>query len=153
MYYISSSLETTYSIASKLIKKLYNKHHIIFILLQGNLGSGKTEFVKGIIKELKIKLEKIKSPSFIIINEYTKKNLVLYHIDLYRIEKNFVNRILNDLIEELPCCEKIIFCIEWSEKLNKKIYKLFKNFKKSAVVKVKINFLNQTKRKIWIKNI
>ncbi len=153
MYYISSSLETTYSISSKLIEKIYHRYDIIFILLQGNLGSGKTEFVKGIIRKLKIKSEKIKSPSFNIINEYFKKNLILYHIDLYRIEKKFANRVLNDLIEELPKFKKIIFCIEWAEKLNKKIYKLFKNLKNSKVVKVKINFLNYKKRKICIKKI
>lgn len=153
MYYISSSLEDTYLIASKLIKKIYPKYDIIFILLQGNLGSGKTEFVKGIVKKLKIKSEKIKSPSFTIINEYHKKNLILYHIDFYRIEKNFVNRILNDLIEELQIDKKFIFCIEWSEKLNKKIHKLLKKLKNSVVIRVKIAFLNQTKRKLWIKNL
>jgi len=54
------------------------------IFLTGELGAGKTCFVKGIADGLGIKGSSITSPTFIIVNEYTGK-IPLYHIDLYRI--------------------------------------------------------------------
>ena len=151
-YFITSSVsvEQTHLIAKKIIKKIYKKFNIIFILLYGNLGCGKTEFVKGVAKELKISPKKIISPTFIIINELNKKKHTLYHIDLYRIEKNLATKLLRDFIEELPSDKKIILCIEWAEKLNKKILNLLNSLDKSILIKVKIIILTNNKRKICI---
>ena len=56
------------------------------LLLIGDLGSGKTTFVKGLAKGLKIPKEVlIHSPSFTLINEYPGE-IPLYHVDLYRLE-------------------------------------------------------------------
>src|SRR5262245_15692776 len=56
------------------------------LLLTGELGSGKTTFVKGLAKGLGISQEiLIHSPSFTLINEYPGK-IPLYHVDLYRLE-------------------------------------------------------------------
>lgn len=59
------------------------------ILLQGDLGAGKTTFTKGIGSGLGIK-RIIKSPTYTIIREYTDGRLPLYHIDLYRLEEGEV---------------------------------------------------------------
>jgi tRNA threonylcarbamoyladenosine biosynthesis protein TsaE len=55
-----------------------------YICLSGELGAGKTTFVKGIAGGLGVSEQYITSPSFSIINEY-KGRLDLYHIDLYRL--------------------------------------------------------------------
>ncbi len=55
------------------------------ICLDGDLGAGKTVFVKGFAKGLEVK-ENISSPTFTIINEYDSGRIPLYHFDVYRLE-------------------------------------------------------------------
>lgn len=55
------------------------------LLLEGQLGAGKTTFTKGVAEELGIK-RIIKSPTYTLIKEYTDGKLPLYHMDLYRME-------------------------------------------------------------------
>ncbi|MBC1413592.1 tRNA (adenosine(37)-N6)-threonylcarbamoyltransferase complex ATPase subunit type 1 TsaE [Listeria welshimeri] len=55
------------------------------ILLEGDLGAGKTTFTKGIGEGLLIP-QMIKSPTFTIIREYKKGRLPLYHMDVYRLD-------------------------------------------------------------------
>ncbi|EOU2213631.1 tRNA (adenosine(37)-N6)-threonylcarbamoyltransferase complex ATPase subunit type 1 TsaE [Listeria monocytogenes] len=55
------------------------------ILLEGDLGAGKTTFTKGLGEGLLIP-QMIKSPTFTIIREYKKGGLPLYHMDVYRLE-------------------------------------------------------------------
>ncbi|AGY82232.1 tRNA (adenosine(37)-N6)-threonylcarbamoyltransferase complex ATPase subunit type 1 TsaE [Carnobacterium inhibens] len=56
------------------------------ILLEGNLGAGKTTFTKGLAEGLGIK-RVIKSPTYTIIREYLDGRLPLYHMDVYRLEE------------------------------------------------------------------
>ncbi|MDV7694776.1 tRNA (adenosine(37)-N6)-threonylcarbamoyltransferase complex ATPase subunit type 1 TsaE [Pediococcus parvulus] len=55
------------------------------LLLDGNLGAGKTTFTKGLAKGLGIK-RYVKSPTFTIIHEYHEGRMPLYHMDVYRLE-------------------------------------------------------------------
>lgn len=55
------------------------------ILLDGDLGAGKTTFTKGLAKSLGI-LNNVKSPTFTLIREYRQGRLPLYHMDVYRLE-------------------------------------------------------------------
>ncbi|MCC5896162.1 MAG: tRNA (adenosine(37)-N6)-threonylcarbamoyltransferase complex ATPase subunit type 1 TsaE [Alkalibacterium sp.] len=55
------------------------------ILLEGQLGAGKTTFTKGIAESLGIK-RAVKSPTYTLIKEYTDGDIPLYHMDLYRLE-------------------------------------------------------------------
>ncbi len=81
------------------------------IALNGNLGSGKTTFMKGVLKGLNYKNE-VTSPTYTLINEYYTGNYSLIHIDCYR-EKN-INRWLNiGLIDYFE--ENNILFIEWPE--------------------------------------
>ena len=57
----------------------------MIICLDGELGSGKTVFVKGFAEALRIE-ENITSPTFNIVKEYINGETPLYHIDVYRIE-------------------------------------------------------------------
>lgn len=65
------------------------------ILLEGELGSGKTTFTKGVAKGLEIP-SIIKSPTYTIIREYTSGYLPLYHIDLYRLSEESVEELYLD---------------------------------------------------------
>ena len=56
------------------------------ILLEGNLGAGKTTFTKGLAEGLGI-TKVIKSPTYTIIREYLEGRLPLYHMDVYRLEE------------------------------------------------------------------
>ncbi len=55
------------------------------IVLTGDLGSGKTKFVEGILSHFGLENE-ISSPTFTIVNEYEKNKTKLYHFDVYRLE-------------------------------------------------------------------
>ena len=82
------------------------------ISLNGNLGSGKTTFVKGVLKGLNY-LDEVTSPTYTLINEY-KADYNIIHIDCYR-EKD-INRWLNIGFLDYLTEQNIIF-IEWSENI------------------------------------
>lgn len=78
---LSKSEKQTMDIASKFAKSIKNP---CIILLQGDLGAGKTHFVKGFVKGLKCKML-VTSPTFTIMNIYDSGRMPVYHFDLYRI--------------------------------------------------------------------
>lgn len=87
------------------------------ICLSGELGTGKTCFVKGLAEGLGIKAKNVTSPTFIIIREY-KGKIPLYHIDLYRI--GFVEDIRDIGMEEVIYGQGVT-AIEWAEKISDKL--------------------------------
>ena len=80
--YISKSEQDTISFAKDYAKKLRIGD---IIILSGELGSGKTKFVQGILEYFGLENE-ISSPTFTIVNEYNTSNLNIYHFDVYRLE-------------------------------------------------------------------
>ena len=106
---------------TKLIAERLCKHINLgdFILLTGNLGVGKTTFIKYIINSLqrinRQKLSEVPSPTFNITNEYQIKKILIKHFDLYRIKNE---KDLNNLgIQEN--LKKQITLVEWPEILKK----------------------------------
>jgi tRNA threonylcarbamoyladenosine biosynthesis protein TsaE len=89
------------------------------ILLEGNLGTGKTTLVGGIARGLEID-EAIVSPTFTLINEYTTGRLPLYHLDLYRLEPNEVDAIYPEMYWEGIEVTSGITAIEWQQRLPNK---------------------------------
>lgn len=89
-----------------------------FVSLFGDIGAGKTAFLRFVFKELGVK-EKVTSPSFVILNEYIgakdalNRSLPIYHFDLYRLE----NEGLETIKEELREYSKpgVLTCIEWAD--------------------------------------
>lgn len=80
--FISNNENDTRLFAKSLASQLENKDVIV---LTGNLGSGKTKFVEGILSHFNLENE-ISSPTFTIVNEYKKNDLSIYHFDVYRLE-------------------------------------------------------------------
>ena len=79
--YISKNEQDTISFAKNFASKL-NKGDII--VLSGELGSGKTKFVQGVLEYFGLANE-ISSPTFTIVNEYIKDDTNIYHFDVYRL--------------------------------------------------------------------
>lgn len=86
------------------------------ILLEGELGAGKTTLVQGIGEGLGI-TEPIVSPTFTLINEYNEGRLPLYHLDLYRLESEEIDSLYLDLYWEGIEVTPGITAIEWSQRL------------------------------------
>ena len=95
------------------------------VLLHGEIGAGKTTFIRYLINSLekknKVKLGEITSPTFSILNEYEIKNITIRHYDLFRIKDS--NEIKNIGINEN--IHDFITFIEWPDKIEKKIKKKY----------------------------
>jgi tRNA threonylcarbamoyladenosine biosynthesis protein TsaE len=86
------------------------------LLLEGDLGSGKTTLTKGLGKGLGIQ-EEIDSPTFTLINEYDSGRLPLYHVDLYRLDPSDASRLFLESYWEGIEYPPGIVAIEWAERL------------------------------------
>lgn len=62
----------------------FAKEQVIWIF-EGEMGAGKTTFIKAICKQLGVE-DTVQSPTFALVNEYDAKNGLIYHFDFYRIE-------------------------------------------------------------------
>lgn len=136
-----SSLEDTKKLGQELAKEiLKRKGEAAFVVfLDGDLGTGKTTLVKEIIFALGVK-EKVKSPTFTIIEPYELNNENIYHVDLYRIVDPSELEIIG-LREYLNESNAIIF-IEWPEKS----YGYLKKFD----LKISLKHLSENERKCRI---
>jgi tRNA threonylcarbamoyladenosine biosynthesis protein TsaE len=82
------------------------------ILLYGELGAGKTAFVRGLARGIGAPPEEVSSPTFTIVQEYTGSRARLHHVDLYRLEPAEVEDLgLDDLIDGGG-----IVAIEWADR-------------------------------------
>lgn len=113
--YVSHCVEDTYRLAKTIADKLKGGE---VILLNGNLGAGKTTFTKGIAKALGID-EVVTSPTFTFMKEYSGR-LNLYHFDMYRAEDE-------DELYELGLSEYLydssgVCVIEWNKFCNLSSY-------------------------------
>ena len=79
--FISKSEQDTINFAENFANQLHKKD---IIVLSGDLGSGKTKFVQGILKHFGLENE-ISSPTFTIVNEYDADICPIYHFDVYRL--------------------------------------------------------------------
>lgn len=104
--YTSRSIYDTMELAENIESE---KFPGMVICLDGELGSGKTVFVKGFAKSLGI-TENITSPTFNLIKEYESGELPLYHMDVYRLEGKCETIGFDDYFKKEGIC-----IIEWSD--------------------------------------
>ena len=87
------------------------------LLLNGSLGAGKTVLVKGLAHALDVDEDDVSSPSFTLVNPYQGR-LLLYHIDLYRLDEGASAAHAVDL-DELLSDEEAVMVIEWAERMGR----------------------------------
>ena len=109
---ISHNQSETFDLGEDLGRKLSGGE---IILLNGPLGAGKTMLVKGIASALGVDQEDVTSPSFTFVNPHPGR-LLLYHIDLYRLDEGATAAHAVDL-DEILTDENAVVIIEWAERL------------------------------------
>jgi tRNA threonylcarbamoyladenosine biosynthesis protein TsaE len=110
------------------------------VLLRGDLGAGKTTLVKGIAAAFEAAEEEdVTSPTFTLIHEYRGPRVMLYHIDLYRVD---TQRELDTLALDDLRSENSVLLIEWGEK--------FQRFVRERDVEVALERDGETGRRIVI---
>lgn len=138
--YLSQSEEDTQKIAGEFLTDLPKDKNIICLF--GDLGAGKTVFVKGLAKALEIDNYSVKSPTYTFIREYIYKKWKIYHVDLYRLDGP--DPILFDQIEEKASEPNSLVIIEWAEKLGE----AFKDSKNR--VDICFEYVGKESRKITV---
>ena len=113
---ICNNIDDTKVLAEKFAELI--KDNGCFATLYGEIGAGKTAFVKLVADALGVK-EKVTSPSFVILNEYHTAQIPVYHFDLYRLENEGVKTILDEL-KEYSEGHQATF-VEWAEFSNDEI--------------------------------
>ena len=112
-----SSEKKTEELANKILKKI-QIGHIIF--LYGEMGVGKTTFIKylinGLQKENKLELSEVTSPTFNLLNEYQINEVKINHYDLFRLKSSIELENL-DLFSDI---QNVITIIEWPQIIEKK---------------------------------
>ena len=107
---VTASEEETQAIARELSATLRAGD---VVLLSGDLGAGKTTFVRGLAEGLGIDPREVSSPTFTLVHEYRGNGLTLYHADLYRLERAATD----DLgLEEIGVKDGVL-AIEWPDRL------------------------------------
>ena len=112
--------------------------------LSGDLGAGKTQLVKGLARGLGV-TERVHSPTFALVNQYTTGRLPLFHLDLYRLEtpKQIHSAGLEDFLQPDG-----VAVIEWVEKLEIADCRLPIAGSRTRYRAVRIESLNEAERRI-----
>jgi tRNA threonylcarbamoyladenosine biosynthesis protein TsaE len=108
---VTRSEEETQEVARQLAETLSAGD---VLLLTGNLGAGKTAFVRGLAAGLGVDPGEVSSPTFTLVHEYRGGRLTLYHADLYRLEKTATDELG---LEEMGAADGVL-AIEWPDRLS-----------------------------------
>lgn len=114
MTHTSSSESETRAIAAQFAASLKPGD---VLLLSGDLGAGKTAFVRGLAEGLGIGADDVTSPTFTLVHEYRGGRLPLIHVDLYRLDRADLDEI--GLDQDLA--DRGVVAVEWAERLTRPI--------------------------------
>ena len=136
MEVLVKNLKGTQKFAKKFAKSLVGGERV---LLNGDLGAGKTTFTKYLAKYLGVK-DEVTSPSFTILKQYNGKKFKINHFDLYRIED--ISELQEMGFEEyLNTDNGSILLIEWGERAG---------LKNSDFINITIEKIDENKRMIKV---
>jgi tRNA threonylcarbamoyladenosine biosynthesis protein TsaE len=141
--FISKNLDDTKDFALKTLNSLHPKEKALVIALSGDLGSGKTAFVKELAGLLGVRKDEVTSPTFVIEKIYKISHSHfshLIHIDAYRLDS--ADELQNLGWSEITSDPKNLICVEWPERVSKIIPK--------DAVKINFEFVDETTRKMKI---
>ncbi len=133
---ITHTVEETEQVGLALASELAERDPL-FVALYGDLGAGKTAFVRGFVEKLSPG-SRVKSPTYTIVNEYRKGPRPVFHFDLYRIEDS--DELLGFGFDEYV--QNGVCITEWSENISDEI--------PSTAVKVRILKSGENERTIEI---
>jgi tRNA threonylcarbamoyladenosine biosynthesis protein TsaE len=110
--YVSRSVAQTEKIAQDLAQPFTGGE---CVALHGNLGAGKTQFVRGIIRALDGNPRSVSSPTFVLLNVYPGGRLTVYHLDAYRVagSEDFESIGFAELLEQGG-----VVVVEWASKVS-----------------------------------
>ena len=132
-HYTTSSERDTFALGEQIASALQPG---TFVLLHGDLGAGKTAFVRGMAAGLGANPDDVSSPTFVLIQHY-KGRIPLVHVDLYRLDSGAA---VDDLgLEEMA--DGAVVAIEWAERLPRPL---------DGGVSVKIEDLGGNSRRIAV---
>lgn len=141
----TENAQETNELGKRIAADLVKNKSTNVILLNGELGAGKTTFVQGFAKSLGIN-DRVTSPTFILLREHevsTHGFHKLYHLDLYRLEGD-LEKTANELgLKEIANDPSNILLVEWADKLDK-------YFPKEAI-EINIRKASDSQRKFEIK--
>jgi len=135
---ISNSPEETIKLGRKIGAQLKGGEIIGFV---GPLGSGKTCLIKGIAAGAgAAELQKVNSPTFVIINEYRSgdRGLDIYHIDAYRLDS--ISKFETIGFDDY-CYRQAVILVEWADKVETAL-------KNVDLIKIELSHWGPNKRKI-----
>ena len=138
----SNSKEETQLFGREFAKKLQGGQ--VFALV-GEVGCGKTEFVRGVLAEIAAEIV-VSSPTFSIVNSYETAKFNIYHFDFYRIKN--INELFEIGFDEYFTENSVVF-IEWADMFPQALPKGFETIKFEALSEnereISFNFQQQTK--------
>lgn len=142
MIYLTKNPKETRELADFLLKKFLKvkRKKAAVIALEGELGAGKTVFVRGLARALGIKV-KIKSPTFTLMKSYKLQAAsykFMHHLDCYRLRDYRDLKVLG--IEEILNNSSNIVVIEWSDRVEEIL--------PEKCLKIHIDHVSQSERKI-----
>ena len=114
---ITHSPEETEGIGKRLAEQMLSDSLPPFVALYGDLGVGKTAFVRGFTSMIS-PLARVKSPTFALVNEYKGESLSVFHFDMYRIEDEdeLYSMGFFDYADRRGIC-----LVEWSENIEESL--------------------------------
>lgn len=141
---VTKSAQETKKVGEFLAQEIIKSKKALIIGLEGELGSGKTTFIQGMAKGLRIK-ERITSPTFVIFKKFKLGPVphlkYFYHIDCYRLSSP---QDLLDLGFKEIISQPNLVVIEWAEKIKKILPK--------DTFWIKFEYLDKDKEKSFYKN-
>jgi tRNA threonylcarbamoyladenosine biosynthesis protein TsaE len=133
---ISASVEQTEAIAAALADTLRGGE---CIALHGDLGAGKTQFVRGLVAGLGGNGRSVSSPTFVLLNIYESGRLTVFHLDAYRVSgaDDFESIGFAELLEQ-----RGVVVVEWADRVTSLL--------PSDVIHVTIRPVDESHRQITI---